>query len=144
MKIIIRILVVLLFVSCGGETSSSEEILEVNPNEIIAPKALVPDFDASNFIDNTDQYKDEIFEWQLTVDHPIFHEKSLRDYLGNEIKFRAHQWSDPVFPSNTNMTIFVPENLEVPKVSYSDIVIIKFKCGGDLHKGNIAISVTRP
>ena len=130
-----------LLILGSGETATQETTEDI---VVIKEEVEVKEFDGADFIDYTENYKDQVFEWKFTIVHDIFAPKSLRDFLGKEIKLTVGNQVGAKFPNTNYMYILIPEGLKVPKVDYSDDVMIKFKCGGDLNSGNIALSVSRP
>lgn len=53
-------------------------------------------------------------------------------------------FTEPIFPAMADITINIPEDLKLPKAKGGDALILKFKCGGSLTEGNVALSVSRP
>jgi len=140
MKEIIGIVVLLGLLSCGGGETATEETTQDLVEEVIEAK----EFDAADFIDNTENYKDEVFEWKFFIAHSIHSPKSLKDFKGQDVEFVRRTYSEPIFPEATRIHINIPATIKVPKVDFLDAVIVKFKCGGDLNAGNVALSVSRP
>ena len=101
-------------------------------------------FDGGDFIDYTENYEGQIFEWELYVTESIYSPESIRDYKGKDVKFQKAEDSEPNFPSATNIIINIPEDLKLPKAVLHDDLIVKFKCGGSLTEGNVALAVSRP
>ncbi len=101
-------------------------------------------FDGGDFIDYTENYEGQIFEWELGLTESIFSPKSLRDFQGKDVEFIKREYEEPEFPASANIMINIPENLKIPKAKFGDNLIVKFKCGGSLTEGNVALSVSRP
>ena len=100
-------------------------------------------FDEMDFVDNTEKHKGE--ELNGFVVHPlsIGVNTSLRDYVGETVDFFRSKSLGA--PSDYHIFIKIPAGMKVPNASFSDNVLIAFKCTeGSLKKGNIATEITRP
>ena len=120
----VTLIMILFFVSC--RSSGSGEKLNI-----------------VDFIDNTQNYKGLTITMGLNIGSSIFKNRgdSLRNYIGKNVKFYTFG------PNNASLdiSIKIPNGLQVPNAVYLDTLIVKFNCNdGSLLHGNEAISIERP
>jgi hypothetical protein len=107
------------------------------------PRHYGPKVNLRDFMQNTANYKGRIITLALQVDEVIDRGqgKSLRDYVGREVKFTTTASQG----ERLNVVIKIPEGVSVPEVGQSEEVSITFLCArGILRQGNEAKIVEKP
>ncbi len=156
-KLVYTLISTLILISCGNNNTEKLQVpekIEVK-EKTIEKKEEVKELDVYDFLDFTEKYKGQIFEWKMEIEESIhndysqetvnnpyydFKNETLQDYVGKTVMFDyITKYGEP----NVTLSIFIPENLVVPKATYGNSLMVKFKCGGDLKNGNTAISITR-
>ncbi len=91
----------------------------------------------ADLADNTDAYKGKSvtvkMRWNFRGDY------TLRELRGETLAFTA---SEP--GARADLLIDIPRDLDVPNAKDGDLLLVTFKCGGSLKKGNVATAVKRP
>jgi hypothetical protein len=102
-----------------------------------------PKVNIRHFLQNTITYKGRLVTLTLKVDEAIDRGqgKSLRDYVGQEVKFTTTGPGG----ERLNVVIKIPEDVSVPELGQSAEVSITFLCTrGSLREGNEAKIIQRP
>jgi hypothetical protein len=96
----------------------------------------------TDLIDKTASYKGQTITLKLAVgDSNLSTGKSLRDYVGQNVKF--YTWGEK--GARLDIVIAIPEGLTVPNAGWGDHLNVTFVCkNGSLRDGNEAKSIERP
>jgi hypothetical protein len=130
-----RLLAPILFLVCmpllGGCRSRAEPEM---------PHRAGARIDIATFIARTAAYKGKAIMLALKVDEPIppSEGKSLRDYVGRDVKFTAlgHKGE------RLKLVVTIPAGLDVPAAGREDEVFVTFVCTrGSLQEGNVARAI---
>jgi hypothetical protein len=97
----------------------------------------------TEFADHPERFKGKTIRAELSVGSPFHGHKgdSLRNHLGEPVDF----WATGPANARLNLSVQIPNGIDVPNASYTDSVVVTFVCReGKLATGNEAVRVTRP